>query len=206
LFLLGGLALTANVFAETNLTLTVDGVVYSNVTFGTLTPSWVSVRHATGATTIPLAKLPPDLQKQFGYDPDKAAQWQAAQQKAEAERAALKKKLATAQHWSLVVEEIGPNSIVVTGRQLRPPRPDLSKLPAGGPVGGSAGDAGIIARDYNNPFQTEEIEIVLVGYPKRNELADGNQFTAWAYKDGVVKVGGDTLEKWVYCEPPPGKK
>ena len=63
-------------FADvTNLMLTVDGITYSNVTFGTLTPGSVSVRHNTGVASIPLAKLPPDLQKQFGYDPAAAEQW-----------------------------------------------------------------------------------------------------------------------------------
>jgi len=69
--------------AETNLTLTVDGVTYSNVVFGTVTPYAVSVRHSTGAASIPLAKLPADLQQRFGYDPEKAA-WQ---RKAELEAA-----------------------------------------------------------------------------------------------------------------------
>jgi hypothetical protein len=60
-------ALWAN---ETNLT--VDSVVYSNVVFKTATPATVTIFHSTGVATIPLYKLPPDLQKQFGYDPAKA--------------------------------------------------------------------------------------------------------------------------------------
>jgi hypothetical protein len=67
---------------ETNLTLTVDRVTYSNVTFGTVTPSSVSFRHSTGAASMPLEKLPPELQKKFGYDPQKAAEYRIAEQEA----------------------------------------------------------------------------------------------------------------------------
>jgi serine phosphatase RsbU (regulator of sigma subunit) len=67
------LAIQSAFAAESNLTLTVDGVTYSNVTFGTATPSSVSVRHSTGVASIPLEKLSPELQKRFGYDPQKAA-------------------------------------------------------------------------------------------------------------------------------------
>ena len=63
---------------ETNLTLTADGVIYSNVTFGTVTPSSVTIRHSTGVAKVPLAKLPVEVQKQLGYDPLKAAEYQAA--------------------------------------------------------------------------------------------------------------------------------
>ena len=58
--------------------LTVDGIVYSNVTFRTVTPTTVSIYHQTGVATIPLEKLSPELQKRFGYTPEKAAAWQAA--------------------------------------------------------------------------------------------------------------------------------
>jgi len=74
---------------DTNLTLIVDGVTYSNVTFGTVTPLSVSIRHSSGIARLPLAKLPPELQQRFGYDPIKAAEWQAAYQKTQA---AQKKK------------------------------------------------------------------------------------------------------------------
>ena len=58
--------------------LTVDGVIYSNVTFGTLTLTTVQITYKTGVTGIPLEKLAPDLQKALGYDPEKAAAYRAA--------------------------------------------------------------------------------------------------------------------------------
>jgi hypothetical protein len=66
-------------------TITVAGVTYSNVVFGRVSPAWVSIRHSTGAASIPLEKLPPELQKRFGYDPNKAADYR-AQELAAAQR------------------------------------------------------------------------------------------------------------------------
>lgn len=74
---------------ETNLTLTVDGVTCTGVRFGRVTPGSVVVFHSTGVATIPLEKLSAELQKQFDFDPQKAAVWRVLQQKAaEAQRKA----------------------------------------------------------------------------------------------------------------------
>src|ERR1017187_1390358 len=59
--------------------ITIDGTTYQDVRWGRLTPSTVTIFHRTGIATIPLWKLPPALQKQFGYDPQKAADWQKRQ-------------------------------------------------------------------------------------------------------------------------------
>jgi hypothetical protein len=71
-----GSVLTQETNVSERTTLTVDGVTYSNVTFGTATPLSVSIRHRTGIASVPLAKLPPDLQQRLGYDPQKAAAYQ----------------------------------------------------------------------------------------------------------------------------------
>lgn len=63
---------------QSNLTLVVDGVAYSNVVFKTVTPTTVSIVHETGTATIPLAKLPPELQKQFHYNPTNGTEKHAA--------------------------------------------------------------------------------------------------------------------------------
>jgi hypothetical protein len=67
-------------------TITVDNIIYSNVTWRTVTPATVSIFHATGVASIPLEKLPPELQERFGYDPQKAADYR-AQELAAAEQA-----------------------------------------------------------------------------------------------------------------------
>jgi len=77
-------------------TITIDGATYEEVRWGRLTPSTVTLFHKTGSASIPLWKLPPDLQKQFGYDPQKAAAWQTAEQKSAAARAKAERQKAYA--------------------------------------------------------------------------------------------------------------
>jgi hypothetical protein len=100
---------------ETNLTITVDGVTYRDVRFEPLTPASVTMFHATGVATIPLEKLSPELQKKFGYDPQQAAQWQAAQQKAIAEAAEEQRKTAATVEWKLTVQNILVDGVVARG-------------------------------------------------------------------------------------------
>jgi hypothetical protein len=64
-------------------TITVDGVIYSNVTWRTVTSATVTIFHETGVASIPLEKLPPELQRRFGYDPQKAAAYRAQESVAE---------------------------------------------------------------------------------------------------------------------------
>jgi hypothetical protein len=76
--LLFAFGVVASFAEETNTlptTITVDGITYSNVTWRTVTPATVSIFHETGVASIPLEKLSPELQKRFGYDPQKAADY-----------------------------------------------------------------------------------------------------------------------------------
>src|ERR1700761_5323926 len=53
---------------------TLDGTTYHNVVVTKVGPTTVSISHAMGvAHDIPIANLPPDLQKQLNYDPVAAA-------------------------------------------------------------------------------------------------------------------------------------
>ena len=101
--------------AETNLTLTVDGVTYNDVRFGRSTQTSVTVFHSTGVATIPLAKLPPNLQKRFGYDPQQVASTQAAQQRAAADAVEAQARAAASAEWSLTVERVLPDGIIAHG-------------------------------------------------------------------------------------------
>jgi hypothetical protein len=87
---------TSNV---TSNSIRVDGTTYEDVRWGRLTPATVTIYHKVGIATLPLAKLPPELRKQFGYDPQKAAAWLTAVQNATAawqaaERQAAEKRAA----------------------------------------------------------------------------------------------------------------
>lgn len=46
---------------------------YTNAHFGTITPAWVTVLHDSGGAKVYITNLPPEIQKQLGYDPAKAA-------------------------------------------------------------------------------------------------------------------------------------
>ncbi|WP_309400165.1 C1 family peptidase [Cerasicoccus maritimus] len=64
--------------------------VYHKVVIKEVTPRAVIILHSKGITQIPLADLPPEAQKKFGYDPEAAA---ADEQRAEREHAkALQRK------------------------------------------------------------------------------------------------------------------
>jgi hypothetical protein len=82
-------AFAASFAGETNTlptVITVDGTTYSNVIWRAFTPVTASISHRTGAATIPLWKLTPELQTRFGYDPQKAALYTQAQRNAEIAR------------------------------------------------------------------------------------------------------------------------
>jgi hypothetical protein len=154
------------------------------VTFGTVTPATVTIFFDTGVARIPLEKLPPELQKRFGYDPQKYAQWQAAQQKEAAEAVEAKRKAAAAKTWSLTVREVLPNGIIARGSKV------FERITPDG------------LHDYI--VDPDQISIFLAGHPKRGALAEGNKLVVKACKDGVTIISGHTLEKWVYYgEPPP---
>jgi hypothetical protein len=79
-------AVVASFAEDTNTlptTITVDGVTYSNVTWRTVTPAMVTIFHETGVASLSLDKLPPELQRRFGYDPQKAAAYRARESAAE---------------------------------------------------------------------------------------------------------------------------
>ena len=75
-FLIFAITITGGNAAETNAlptSITIGLETYEDVTWGAVTPSTVSIHHKTGIAKIPLAKLPPELQQRFGYDPAIAA-------------------------------------------------------------------------------------------------------------------------------------
>jgi hypothetical protein len=92
---------------ETNLTLTIDGTLYTNVTWGTVTPATITMFHKSGVSVVPIEKLPDEWQKHFCYDPQKAAAYRAEVAKAQAHTAKRMDRDATAQAIDRVAD---PNS------------------------------------------------------------------------------------------------
>jgi len=55
-------------------TISIDGITYEDVQWDNVTKTTVTLRHKTGVATIPLSKLPTELQQHFGFDPQKMEQ------------------------------------------------------------------------------------------------------------------------------------
>ena len=87
-------SVVGQIVQSTTNSLTVDGVTYQNPRFDRITSTTVTIFHNTGIATVPLAKLSPELQKQFGYDPAKIAKENAAREEAKAKADAAMRKMA----------------------------------------------------------------------------------------------------------------
>ena len=61
---------------------TADGKEYKGVTVSRINPDGIEVMTDTGIERIPFSNLPADLQKKYGYDPDKEAKFNRVQQDA----------------------------------------------------------------------------------------------------------------------------
>ena len=69
---------------------TISGTTYSDASVTKTTPTAISIVHSTGMAKIPFKDLPAATQKKYGYDPARAADFEAqeAQQKAEQQQRA----------------------------------------------------------------------------------------------------------------------
>jgi hypothetical protein len=181
--------------------LTIEGYTYENVRWTRITPSTATMFHKTGVATIPLEKLPLDLQKKFGYDPTKAqqyrqavakarAEWERAkqrrdkllqQQQAAADR--LKKLEASAVDFHCKIMALEEKGVVVRTAKTSIP------YSATEPVGGSIKD---------RPTPIEITYAFLVGHPHQASWAVGDTISCRAYRDGVQETDGDPLPRWVY--------
>ena len=174
----------------------IDKDQYEDCRIEVINPAEVKVSHTAGIATISMIKLSPELQKQLGYDEVKSAEWQAAQQKTRAsqqqEQDAINKRLAATSYMTGTVEQIIPQGIIVG---FHAPgytkRNDYAYMPG-------------VSKALVHIAPTDRY-ILLIGHPKQNELAEGNPIYCHGYKEGVITIEDQTLEKWFYCEAPPQK-
>jgi hypothetical protein len=207
----------AAVAAQTNSTLTVGGVIYTNAVFGAVTPYAVTIKHSTGVAEVPLSELPADLQKRFGYDPEKAQVYfqestarqaalvahdsqEAVDRSAREHDAAVKADVAgteAAEKAKLVAltAEISGEVMVTTGDGMM-----LKTRNAGSRTRYQDTTTGVIepitgVRDVRT-ITTEEEYAFLVGYP--DPLAPKTGVHCLAYPDGSKEIDGHTMPRWVY--------
>ena len=189
---------------ETNLTLTVDGITYNNVRFVRPTPATVTIYHSTGVATIPLAQLPPDLQKRFGYDPKAATQWELAQQQIEAAAAEAQRQQAA--RWKAAQEKAAAEAAALAEAQQKAAAEAQSRATAAVEwklrVQSVLPDSVIAwGRPSASPKRSKSITILLVNPPGLHKLAEGDEITATAYRDGNAMAHTRTLEKWICLQP-----
>jgi hypothetical protein len=191
--------------AQIDSTLTVDEVIYTNAVFGTVTPYAVTVKHSTGVASVPLERLPADLQRRFGYDPQKAQDYlqestvrQAALVASDRQESAVRSghehEAAVKAALVALTAEISGEVIVTTndGMMLRTrnaisyTRSQYTRDVAV-EVGGDR-----VARTT----MTETEYAFLVGYP--GLLAPKTGVRCLAYPDGSKEIDGHTMPRWVY--------
>lgn len=180
---------------------TIDGFTYENVRWARVTPSTVTIFHKTGVATVPLEKLPLDLQEKLGYDPAKAeryrqaeakarAAWQQAKQQRlqllqqqQAEEDRRKRLEAIAVDFHCRITALDEKGAVV--RTAKTSIPYSATVPAAESV-------------KEHPMQIEITYAFLVGHPRQASLAVGDTISCRAYRDGVQETDGNPLPRWVY--------
>lgn len=118
---------------QTN-SLTIDGFTYQNPRFERVATNTVTIFHSTGIATIPLAKLPLELQQQLGYDPVRLAQEDAAKQEAAARAEAEAKAPLAGQEltaWRCARDYLIRHDTYLDFSANRPNRKYLQKTPTG---------------------------------------------------------------------------
>jgi len=86
---------------------TTDGKVYQDVKVINSQPDSVTILHKDGGASVPLANLPPDIQKRFNYDPAKAKLASDARVKNEAANA---KALQAEMNLASQMQQAGPEA------------------------------------------------------------------------------------------------
>lgn len=182
LLLVSSFSVLAEESQTNSISLTVDGQTYQNVRWGRLTAETVTIFHSSGVATIPLWKLPEDLQKRFKYDPKAVAEKKRIQQEQLQKQEEQSQKQAALKKASKVIMgtivQIVPDGILSSTY--------FFVSPGAGPSERMAGPM-----------------ILAVGCPNKEQRAEGEFLTfrgiqdgTWTYQD--TRGASHTVQKWVY--------
>ena len=188
----------------------IDGTTYEEVRWGRVTLSTVTIFHKTGVATIPLEKLPPELQKRFGYDPQRAADWQKAeQQRATARQQAQQQEKDHLPFEKEKIQELeGEVSDVIEGKGVilnnhlaAEANARFAATMAG--VADAWARAGTPNPNPSVPLDTRVRYYFLACDTK--QLANGSYVKCRAYQDGfytytTVMGGSQKIARWVYYD------
>jgi len=134
---------------------TTDGKVYQGVTVIKSDPDAVTILYRDGGALVPLAQLPPDLQKRFNYDPDQARKAAAARAQSDA------KSAAALQAEVILAKKLKADEKAAEKANAAKPKP--VQVAATGTDPTHHAEADLMHDDRNDPNHHD------AGYPTRND-------------------------------------
>ena len=180
---------------------TVDGKDYQNVTIGQVEADIVHISYDNGVATVPIADLPPDLQKRLNYDPAKAkaaSEERAQEEKKAAAAAALisvqkeqaEQAAQAEQEQAELSDRLEQNSLQIRLRISRKVH-DNSAVVDFDVWGDRTVDAkgGVATGWWPNDGQ-----ILVIGIP--SDSVDGDTWQGKVYYAGTYTDGVSTLRQW----------
>jgi hypothetical protein len=188
---------------------TTDGRELKNVSITKVEPDGITVMTDDGVEKLPFAILPPDIQKTFSYDPQKAAAYAAADAKAqtamfEQNERILQQQVSAANAAAAASQKA--DAAKAKAAQAKPMQIEIIQVISGGvladpleenaPIGNDVGDGGAVSPGgYSRSGKTIFVQGV-------SGAAEGNQMAVRAYQDGTftytdTQNASRTVEKWV---------
>lgn len=185
---------------------TLDGTKYENVTLSRIEPDGLVLMTDSGITKVPFEKLSPELQKSYGYDPEKAAAFQAKQKEMKAKAAqnfqVAQAKVAEqqkAQQASQASEAENQRKMLsakrIKGRVVQATKEGLlvdcdAEVAVASSSASVGGGGGVYSPpDPNGKGRPNEAYglFFVVNHPQQSSIADDAGIDVDAYEDGLYK-------------------
>ncbi|MGD9874516.1 MAG: hypothetical protein AB7T27_09635 [Kiritimatiellia bacterium] len=174
---------------------TSKGKTYINARITRVEPDGISFSHAGGIAKIPFWELPEEIQKKYGYDPQKAAAY--SRQSSQAQAAYLKKVQSQptdlekrAKQFESAEASAGDSSDQTDSSSSetssKVPPPSSNKTYTGADI-------------YRNMFDLEG-KVIKIGFPRANARQESKEYYSANYGSGVtvavVLIPADIGHKW----------
>ena len=176
---------------------TIGGTIYKNITVTRVDPNGISVTHDDGLAKIPFTDLTPDLQTKYGYDPKKAAEFNAALQSAAVQR------VATAKAAAAVKEKEAANPPVRIWGYVENARKDGLLVKSSATI--EMMQTGLRPSVDPNRPKWEQGKFFLIGHPAQDKIVDDESLDVDAVEDGTHSYAGGKLKQYkvmrVYKKP-----
>ena len=183
---------------------TVSGKKYTGVTVNRVEADGLAISHDDGLAKVPFSDLSEELRKKYGYDPQKAAQYQAAMQAAAAQRAAAANAAAATQgqqqaQQKKIAEQSKEMRVEVI--QVLPKGALVDPLRSEAIASASAriGGGGYVGTAYRLSGKVAFVQGIT------GDVTDSKRFYIQAYRDGNYTYEDTsgaqrTIEKWIFVK------